>query len=214
MGRLDPRLVLGLLLIAGGVLFLLQNFGLIPGGLGWLWALVMAGAGAAFVAFYLANRAQWWALIPGLVLFDLALLIAVGEFAPAVAERWGGGLFLAGLSLPFWAIYALNREHWWSLIPAGVMMTLGLVAGLSDELDGTVTGGVFFLGLGLTFGLVWLAPTPQGRQAWAVFPALGLLVFGGLLATPFATLASYVGPAALVLGGLILIFRSLRPRPQ
>ncbi len=211
--RFDPRLLLGILLIAGGVLFLLQNFNLIPASLGWLWALVFGVVGGGFVAVFLANRDNWWALIPGLIFFDLALLIGLGAAAPDFAERWGGALFLVGLSLPFWVIYLLDREKWWGLIPGGVLTTLGVVAGLSArELRDVETGGVFFLGLGATFLIVWLAPTPQGHNRWAIWPAVVLLIFGGLLATPFATLSNYVLPVGLVAAGALLLFRAFRPR--
>lgn len=211
--RFDPRLLLGILLIAGGVLFLLQNFNIIPASLGWLWALVFGAVGAGFVTAFIANRDNWWALIPGLIFFDLALLIGLEAAVPGFAERWGGALFLAGLSLPFWVIYLLDHEKWWALIPGGVLTTLGVVAGLNArELGDIETGGVFFLGLGATFLIVWLAPTAQGRNRWAIWPAGALLIFGALLATPFATLAGFVLPVGLVVAGAFLLYRSFRPR--
>ncbi|MBL8056356.1 MAG: hypothetical protein JNK29_06630, partial [Anaerolineales bacterium] len=151
-------------------------------------------------------------LIPGLVLLDLAVLILLGELWPGFAGRWGGAFFLAGLSLPFWGIYLADRLNWWSLIPAGVLATLGALAALSPEAQGARSGGLFFLGLGATFLVVWLAPTAAGRQRWAVWPAGVLLVMGALLATPFGTLANLVFPAALVLAGAFLLFRAFRPR--
>lgn len=211
--RFDPRLLFGVLLITGGVLFLLQNFNIIPSSLGWLWSLVFLVVGAGFVAVFVANRESWWALIPGLIFFDLAVLIGLGAAAPAFAERWGGALFLGGLSLPFWVIYLLDHEKWWGLIPGGVLTTLAVVAGLStSELAGIETGGVFFLGLGATFLIVWLAPTAQGRNRWAIWPAGVLLIFGALLATPFATLGNFVLPVVLVGAGAVLLFRAFRPR--
>lgn len=212
MNRFDPRLGLGLLLIFGGVLFLLQNFGLIPSNLGWVWAVLFAIVGAGFLSLFAANRTVWWPLFPGLILLDLAVLILVGELWPDLAERWGGAFFLAGLSLPFWATYLANRSNWWSLIPAGVMATLGAVAAVSPEAEGTQGGGLFFLGLGATFLLVWLAPTPSGRMGWAIWPAGALLVMGLLLAASFATVANLIFPVGLVLAGAFLLFRAFRPR--
>jgi hypothetical protein len=212
MNRFDPRLGLGVLLILGGILFLLQNFNLIPSDLGWLWSIVFAVVGAGFLSVFVANRAVWWPLIPGLVLLDLAVLILLGELAPGFAGRWGGAVFLAGLSLPFWAIYLVSRINWWSLIPAGVLATLGAVAALGPEEQGAQSGGLFFLGLGLTFLIVWLAPTAGGRMRWAIWPAGVLLVMGALLTTPFGTPSNLVFPAALVLAGAFLLFRAFRPR--
>lgn len=212
MQRFDLRIVMGVLLIASGVLFLLQNMGYITSGLGLLWALLMALVGAAFLATFFGNRLMWWTLIPGLIFIDLAALIMLSELWPAFAERWGGAFFLAGLSLPFWVVYLANRAYWWGIIPGGVLLTLAVVAGVSDFLEGGASGGIFFGGLGLTFLALFFAPTPQGRLRWAIWPAVPLLAIGVLAATTFATMINYVVPVALLLGGLFLVVRSLRPR--
>jgi hypothetical protein len=212
MSRLDPRLFFGLLLIGGGVLFLLQEFGFIPRDLGWLWGLVFGLAGLAFLTAFVLDRGQWWALIPGFILLSLALLILLGETVPSLAGQWGGTIFLGGLALPFLLIYLINRTHWWGLIPGGVLATLAVVAGVSENMNGFAVGGLFFLGLGLTFLVIWFAPTPQGRMGWAIFPAIPLLILGLLLITPFASLAGFVWPVVLMLAGAYLLFRAFRPR--
>lgn len=213
MRRFDPRLWLGVLLIAGGVLILLQNLGVLDRGLDWLWAAVMALVGAGFLATFFGDRAHGWALIPGLIFLDFALLIGLGAAAPRLASRWGGPIFLLGLSLPFWLVYLADRGQWWGLIPGGVLATLGVVAGLGAfEWSGVASAGVFFLGLGVTFVIVWLAPTPHGRMRWALYPAVPLLILGALLATPFATLADFVLPAFFILLGVFVLWRAFRPR--
>lgn len=212
MNRIDLRLGLGLLLVAGGLLFLLQNFNIIPADLAWLWALVFGVVGLFFGWLFLSQRAVWWPLIPACVFLDLAVLVGVGGAWPALAERWGGAFFLLGLALPFGGIYLVNAANWWSLIPAGTLTTLGVVAGVSPEAQGQASGGVFFLGLGLTFLGLRLAPTPQGRQRWAIWPAIPLLLLGALLVTPFATLGNVVFPLALVAAGAYVLYRALRPR--
>ncbi len=211
MNRFEPRAAVGGLLVAGGVLFLLQNLAIVPSSLAWVWAGVFAAAGIGFLWFFWANRSAWWPLIPGLALLDVAMLIGLGAAWPAAAARWGGALFLWSLALPFAGIYLVNRAQWWSLIPAGVLATLGGLASLDPEAQGPASGGLFFLGLGLTFLLVWLAPAPEGRRRWAIWPALPLLVLGGVLITPFAALGTVVFPVVLVAAGAVLLYRALRP---
>ena len=209
MRRFETRVAWGILLIAGGVLFLLQNLGILGGGIALLWALLFGAAGVIFLYVFLTDRANWWAVIPGFVLLSLAALIALDQLAPEVGGTWGGALFLGGVGLGFWVIYFVNREHWWAVIPGGVLLTLALVAGLSSILEGTEVGGVFFLGLGLTFGLLSFLPTPQGRMKWALIPAAVLLVMGLLITAAFASALNYLWPVALILIGLYLIFRTL-----
>ncbi len=206
MRRFEVHVVGGILLIAAGALFLLQNFGILAVG-AYFWPLLFGAGGAVFLYVFLTNRANWWAVIPGFVLLSLAALIALDQFAPQVGETWGGALFLCGIGAAFWVVYFTKREQWWAVIPGGVLLTIGLVTGLSSVLEGVEMGGVFFLGLGLTFGLLSLLPTPEGRMKWALIPA-GVLLAMGLIITAAATAVfNYLWPVALILAGLAMLLR-------
>lgn len=207
MGRLDLRAVGGILLIAAGILFLLQNLGIVAGVLTLLWALFPGVSGAVFLYVFLTNRTQWWTVIPGFALLSLAALIAVSQLLPEVGDALGGTLFLGGIGLAFLVLCLADREHWWGVIPGGVLLTLALVAGLSPLLEGVGLGGVFFLGLGLTFGLLSLVPTPEERMKWALIPATVLLAMGLLMTSAATGILKYLWPVALILAGLYLIFR-------
>ena len=209
MGRFDVRVVGGILLIVCGILVLLQNLGILGGAVDLLWVLLFGAGGVVFLSVFLSDRAHWWALIPGFALLSLGAIIALDRFAPAISGAWSGVVFMSGIGLAFWVIYFLDRENWWAVIPGGVLFTLGLVAGLFSVpvLGGIETGGVFFLGLGLTFGLLSFLPTPQGRMKWALIPSGVLLVMGLLLMAISASLLRFIGPVALILVGLYFIFR-------
>ena len=212
MKRFDIRIVGGILLVATGILFLLQTLGILAGATAIFWALLFGAGGLVFLYLYLANRDHWWPLIPGLALLSLGAIIGLDRFAPRVGEAWGGVLVLGAISLAFWAIYFANREHWWAVIPGGVLLTLAVVAGVSSFVGEAGTGAIFFLGLGLTFGLLSFLPTKQGRMKWMLIPAVVLLAMG-LLTTPVAAeLLPYIGPAALILVGLYLALRVFLPR--
>lgn len=208
------RVVGGILLVALGILSLLSNLEIFVGGLDLFWALLFGAGGALFLYVFLSNREDWWAIIPGFVLLSIGVLIALERFAPRGIGDWGGVLVLSGIGFAFWAIYFVKREHWWAIIPGSVMLTIAIVVGLSSPLEnaGIDTGGVFLLGLGLTFGLLAFLPSPQGRMKWALIPAAVLLVIGLLITTAAAELVQFIGPAALILVGLYLIFRMFRSR--
>jgi hypothetical protein len=210
MKRPESRILWGLLLIAGGVLFLLESLGIIAVGT-ILWPVLTGIASLTFLfVFVSAPRANWWAAIPGFVLLGLTGTIALDQLVPEAAGEWGGALFLGGIALAFWVIYFVNPEHWWAVIPGGVLLTLALVAGLSSALEGVEMGGVFFFGLGLTFALLALLPTPEGRLTWAIIPAFVLLAMGALITAAAAEVIDYVWPVALILGGLYLLYRVFR----
>jgi hypothetical protein len=208
------RVVGGILLIAFGVLSLLANLGVLVGGLDLFWAILFVAGGLLFLYVFQANREHWWAIIPGFVLISVGALLALELFFPRGIGDWGGALVMLGIGLAFWAIYFVKREHWWAIIPGSVMLTLALIVGLSSVIEsvGLDTGGVFLLGLGVTFGLLAILPSPQGRMKWALIPAAALLAIGLLITAASAELLQLIGPALLILVGVYLIFRVFKPR--
>lgn len=211
MEKLQSRVIWGVLLIIGGFILLLQTVGIIT--TGWFGGLVgfllLAGAGSAFVLFYLKDQDHWWALIPGCVLLSLALLVGLDGLAPRLAALWGGTIFLGGTSAAFWLIYLIYRdEHWWAIIPGGVLLTLGLVAGLDQLPGGLDTGGFFFLGLAATFALVYLLPTGKERMSWALIPTAVFILLSLSVWGAFTALLNYLFPLILIAIGLYLIWRN------
>jgi len=205
MKSIDGRIAWGLLLVAAGVLFLLENLGVFEVS-GLFFAVLLGAAGVVFLAMVIANRSNWWAVIPGLILVYLGAMIALDSLITNFSGIYGGAAFLAVIGLSFWIVYFMNRSYWWAVIPGGVMVTLALVAGLSELVPGDYLGGTFFLGLGLTFGLVAILPTPGGRMHWALIPG-GILFLMGIIITAVSTrFANLVWPVALILAGLYLFF--------
>ncbi len=76
------------------------------------------------------------------------------------------------------------------------------------------TGGVFFLGLGLTFALVALLPSAAGRMTWAWIPAGILAVMGLLLMATSGNLIDYLWPLIIIAAGGFLIIRNVLGRPS
>jgi hypothetical protein len=212
MKRFDVRAIGGILLIIVGILLLLQNFGILRIVVALIWSLIFGVGGLVFLYMFLTNRTQWWAVIPGFALLGLAALIALDQFLPRIGDILGGTIFLGGIGLAFWVIYFLHREHWWAIIPGGVMFTLALVTVASYVLGGDWAGGVFFLGLGATFGLLYFVPTPHGRMKWALIPAAVLLVMGVLITAVATGGLAFLGGAVLILVGLYFLFRMFRSR--
>lgn len=203
----NSRIAWGILLILGGFLFLLENLNILAIG-GLFWALLFALAGVAFLSTYFADRTGWWAIIPGIIFLSLGGLIGLGVLAPRLADTLGGAFFLGGISLAFWLVYFVDRRNWWAIIPAGVMATVALVAGLGEAAPGMEIGGLFFLGIGLTFAVLGVLPNTGANLRWAFIPAGIMVVFGLLITAASINLINYVWPALLILGGLFLLLRS------
>ena len=266
MGRIEARTAWGILLIAVGIVFLLQSTGIIPAGIGWIWATVFALAGLAFLYVFLADHDRnWWAIIPSFTLLGIAGVITLAEVSPRAAPWggplflaaiglsflvvyldnrlywwaaipagvflvlsvvaglgvasssaavWGGPLFLGAIGLAFLGVYLRNRPQWWAIIPAGTMLTLAVVAVLGIVNRGAEAGGLFFIGLGLTFLAVYYAPVARADQTrWAIIPALVLVAMGLLVYSAAANLFVYFISGLLIVLGLWLLLRGAR-RPS
>jgi hypothetical protein len=86
---------------------------------------VLAAVALPFLAVYGRDRRQWWALVPAYVLLALALMIGLMGLG-VLGERLVPAYVMFAIAIPFYAVYAWDRGHWWALIPAGVMTAVGL----------------------------------------------------------------------------------------
>ncbi|MCD4672719.1 MAG: hypothetical protein K8R77_08655 [Anaerolineaceae bacterium] len=209
MKTLNWKMILGIGLLLLGGLTLLDTFNLIPGMenvWGWTMACVFGLGGAAFLyALTIDRQENWWAVIPGMELLGLGLTIAVSAF-PGL-EQLGGMIFLGSISAAFWIIYLMSHNHWWSIIPGGVLATLAVVAGAEGVLS-AYSGVVFFLGLSLTFALLALLPTGDVKMKWPWIPAAVLFALASVLALSAENLLQYLWPVGLILVGLYLVGRT------
>jgi len=209
MRRYDPRLIIGVLLVLGGVLSLLNAMGVISNAGGIFWGLIFGVGGLIFLYMLVNDRNNWWAAFPAFTLLGLS----VSSFLPDSLKAYDGLVFFAGISLGFWWVYFTSKERWWAIIPAGVLLTLGVVSSVENASD-MATGGLFFLGLGLTFILVAVLPGGSGRS-WALIPGTILLLFGALLGTPYSGITNYLWPAVLIiLGGYFVVRFFINRSPQ
>lgn len=200
----------GILLVAAGVIFLLDNLGLIM--LDWetLIGPMFGIGGLVFLMVFILNTDDWWALIPGFILMGIGIIIFMDDNMQAVADRWSGAVFLGFLGLAFFLIYITHVNQWWAIIPGGVLLTLAGVTLVPGE--GDVSGVIFFLGMALTFGLVYILPKPAGKLKWALYPAGILLLIGVLVGLGAANLMDYLLPLVLLFAGGYVIYRSMRKK--
>jgi hypothetical protein len=201
MKRIDFRILAGALLILGGVFALLDQTGLLKGASNLFWAGVLAIGAAIFLYWFFSDRSKWWAAIPGFTLAGMAVSALLPD-----KINLGGLAFLGGIGLGFWAIYITGHARWWAILPGGVLLTLGITSWMSAAYGVIDSGGVFFVGLGLTFVLVALL----AKMKWAFIPAAILLLLGFFVGTPFVGVTEYIWIGVLLLAGLILVASALR----
>lgn len=206
------RLIGGIGLILAGLLALVSLwFEVRLAGL--FWGLLLTLGGLAFLGVMLSRREAWWAAFPAFPLLGVGALVLLGSLAPQATRYLGGVLVLGSIGVGFLVVYLQRREFWWAIIPAGTLFTLAVVSMADAVLPANSGGWIFFAGLGLTFLALYLLPGPGGtRMTWPLYPAAILLVFAALLFVGATALGRYLWPLALILIGLFLVYRALRPR--
>ena len=195
------RTAVAIVLIAVGLLALAGTLGWLPSSGGLVGAIMFAAVGAGLV--WLARRTtNDWLMFAAFPAFGLA-------FAAAVPGNLGGAGFLAGTGAGFLALVVAEPKRWWAVIPSGVLFTLAILASAGDTMAEPLGGTIFFLGLAVTFGVVWRGTARP--QAWAVFPAAGCLAMALIVGL---AQADWVVPVALIVIGAALLLRDRLRQPR
>jgi hypothetical protein len=191
-------------LIAGGVVLLTLTLGLVPSPSGGVVGVTLAVAGLTILASYLALNTHWWTLIAGPTLLALGAVILL-------PGGWDGAIFLGGIGVGFVLVALTGAQRWWAVIPAGTLLTLASIVLLGNVIGGSLSGALLFFGLAATFGVVAVIPIRRHFKRWLLYPAIGCLLFGLLIATSGAA-GAIVWPLALVAVGVFLLIRAQRVR--
>jgi len=133
--RRDPGGLVAGLVIAGLGLFFLA--GQLEPDIGRFVTLFM---GLALLAVFVVRR-EYGFLVPGSILTGVGIGIALEPATSGVTETGVMMLALAGGFLGIWVIgslYRLPQNHWWPLIPGGILTLIGLVQLSRTDVDGAL----------------------------------------------------------------------------
>ncbi len=120
-----------------------------------------------FVAAYLTDRSRnWWALIPGGVMFFLAMTTLVADSARG---EWIGSLFFFMISFGFLVAYLNNRTRTWALLVAYILGVLGIAPLMASGGEtAAYYGPLFLFAIALPFFVVYFHSMDTW---WAIIPA-------------------------------------------
>ena len=191
--------VWGGLLILLGIVLLVETFTDLNE---WAWAAILTVAGLAVFAVYLTDRSDWGLLIPAYVMWAIAGLLVV-IVLEILQDESIATYVLAAIALPFLVGYLRNRERWGLLIPAYILLAVGIMVGLIglEILNDLLIPAYVLFAVSLPFFIVY-ARNP--KQWWPLIPG-GITAAVGISFLIAEDAAQYIAAAALVVvGGWIL----------
>jgi hypothetical protein len=200
-------------LIPGGVMLFLALTTLLVDSAGgeWIGALFLFMIAISFLLVYLNNQTRTWALIVAYAtgVLGIAPLMSMGGRDAA----YYGPIFLFAVALPFFIVYFRAAENWWSIIPAGALTTISIIAALAiaglirNANEGGYANALLMGGLAVTFAVVWLRHT----KPWAKTVSVVLAVVA-VASVFFASYSQIFWPVAIILVGIYLFYTALRPK--
>ena len=119
--------VIGFGLIILGAIFLFENFGYIEFDFSVMWPVILILGGAAFWIGFFRNREDVGLVMPGtiLIIFGAMFWFCALEGWWNMNYLWPG--FLIGPGLGFVFMYLLGKREKGLLIPAGILIGMGLI---------------------------------------------------------------------------------------
>ena len=214
MKRLNEAVSWGIFLLLAGVFLLLNNLNVLGSWGALAWAALYALAGLGFLIWFFMDTKHWWRAIPAFTLLGIGAELLLG-WRHVELGGWGPSLVLFGMALGFWAILILRREHWWAVMPAGVLTTVAVLFGLWNQLDGAGRLAVLLIGTGLMFMLLYVIRYEEHDARWAAIPAGALLLLAVVTlvaALPMPAVVREWWPILLVIVGLLMIILGLTRR--
>jgi len=170
----------------------------------WVWSAVLALAGLVVFGVYLTDRSDWGLLIPAYVMWAIAGLIALIELE-ILRDEAIATYVMAVIALPFLVVFLRDREQWWALIPAYVMIVIGVMIGLIGlgVLNDLLVPAYVMFAIAIPFFVVYARDTTNW---WALIPG-GIMGVMGLAFLIAETAVEYVGPVVLILAGVWILVR-------
>jgi hypothetical protein len=202
-------LIWGSLLIIFGGILLAETFVNLTV---WIWVAALAVSGLIILGIFLTDTSQRWILIPAYVLFAISGLIALIEL-DILQDEFIATYVLTIIALPFLTVYLRDRKQWWALVPAYILLAVGIMIGLIAEniLTDLLIPAYVLLSVAFPFFVVYIRDT---KQWWALIPGgiIGLVGVSFLLAEGAF---QYIIPAVVILAGVWILTRQfINPKPR
>jgi hypothetical protein len=195
----------GLLILFGGLL-LIETF-IDLGSWVWIGALTIAGLGV--YGIYATDRSERWLLVLSYTMLAIALMVALITL-DILRDSFVATYVLTAIALPFLYVYLSDRTHWWAIIPAYILLAIGVMVGLIEGgiLEDNLVATYVLFSVAIPFFVIYAR---DRKQWWALIPG-GITGLIGLALLIAETAAEYIVPAALIIAGAWVLIRQFTRR--
>jgi hypothetical protein len=144
-------------------------------------------------------------LLATYVLWAIALLLALVTL-DVLRDDAVAVFVLLAIALPFLGVFLRNRALWWALIPAYVLLAIGVMIGLLalGVLDDLLVPAYVLFAIAVPFFVVYAR---DRKLWWALIPG-GILAVVGLSLFVAESAFVYIGAALLFLAGVWILVRA------
>jgi hypothetical protein len=194
-------LVWGGLFIVLGVMGLLE---IVTDLSAWIWVAVLVIGGLGVFGIYATDRAEKWLLIISYALLAVAGLVTLITL-DVLQDPLIATYVLLAIALPFLVAFLADRTRWGLLIPAYILLAVGVMVPLTElnVLDDNLTAAFILIAVAIPFFVVFLRNT---KNWWALIPG-GILAIVGLSFLIAEAAVEYIFAAVLIVAGILIVVR-------
>ena len=212
MNKNTNYLFLGLGFIIAGAALLLENYRIVRIDDSWTFAALCLLGSVAFFYQYQPQKNMGMLILSAILFFIFAAIVI--DMFRFVDDAWVAILLFFLMAALFLQGYRFNNRHTGLLLPAGICLTIAAMVYLGSvlDVDGEITASLFFFGIGVSFGVMYLLRYDSSRLEWAKITAFGFIGFSLFLYYVSADnpLADLMLPLSLMVAGGYLIYRGKR----
>jgi predicted membrane protein len=194
-------LVWGGLLIVFGVLALLETVTDLGA---WVWVAVLTIGGLLVYGLYATDRTEKWLLIISYAMLAVAGLVTLLTLG-VLDDPYVATYVLLAIAFPFLVAFLRDRTKWGLLIPAYVLLAVGVFVPLTElgVLDDNLTVTYILFAVAIPFFVVFIR---NSKNWWALIPG-GILAIIGLSFLIAEASVEYIFAAVLIVAGILIVVR-------
>ena len=208
---------IGIFFMMLGLFFLLNSFDILHIDEELAVSMIFFAGGVSLLLSHFLNNKQVWSLILGCAGIFIGAAIFIEETHLFQSEATGMLLFII-IGIVFLGMLKNGRKNWWAIIPGGFCLILAghilldMTLIYADHLHGVL----FFTGIGLIFGVIWLLKNEAHQLDWAKYPgAVGFVMAALVLfAADEHNGAKVIFPLLLIILGSGLLYSSLKKQKK